>query len=240
MVSWLTAGYGYAKLEELKIKMVLMCNISHKTAGRWIDTLISEEMINIKKGVVYVLGRAKLKSPLEKSRRYVRYELDDMKTYKKFLYHSIRQLCLLIQVRFSYSYRFLSASDPHSLVENGRIETRLAALKSADQAGCSLSQAVKKIGIDKATISRALKGHTIKQANYFTISGKQARFKFKGLIEALSGKYKNTPNDISRVKSRALTYQWFFEYSKKQDVYLIGYKLGSKIDVKASFCRHSR
>lgn len=229
VTAYLTAGYGYVSIEDYIKQVVSFCKISSKTAKRWVTKLKQNKLIKIKKGIMYIKGRKALEEGHDTSRTYIKFYEKDLKSYSNFQKHTIRQLALLTQRRMSFHIRKSKVEDPTSLVNSGIVETELAVVRSAKKAGCSISQLTKKLGFDKMTISRALKGHTEKQfGTSLSIKGGVVRKKYKSLLNQMTG--------VNSSKCRK-DHRWSFEYNSKNDTYKLKYALASRILVESNLCK---
>lgn len=229
LLSYITAGLGYFDKDKLYKEVYKISKTSKKTYGRWLERARANGFIRVRKGVVYVKSKNKL--GLNLNNTYVQFSLENLQSYREFQRHTIRQIAVLTQRRFKYAYKFLSKDDAASLVDSGKIETALEALRNANQAGCSISQLVKKLGLDKKTISLALKGFAKKQVNYDSkMAGKAARKKYGSLLTMIAGdKVKGSSRRIG--KDSRFNFKLVFKYNKKDDTYQIGCRIASKIDV---------
>lgn len=228
-VTHLTAGVGYCSIQEFVDGLSTICSVSPKTAKRWLQVLKKARLIKIRRGTVHVLGKKALMSRFNFSQTYIQYDLEDLSCYSYFRDHTIQQVALHIQNRFRYSFhKHLKSNDATSLVNTGIIDSELGFVKSSTKTGCSISQVVKFLGVDKMTVSNALRGHTEKQVNYsYPIPGKVARTKYKDLIEGIIS---NSP----RINPR-----FSFSYSKVSDSYRIGYAISSRV-LSSSSLKRSR
>lgn len=229
LLSYITAGLGYYDLKDLYNEVYEITGTSKKTFKRWLELVREKGFIRVRKGTVYVKSKKRL--GLNLNNTFIQFSISNLQSYKDFQKHTIQQIAVLTQKRFKYAYKLLSKTDAASLERSGKIETALAALRSANQAGCSISQLVKRLGLDKKTISSALKGVTEKQVNYgVKINGKTARAKRGGLITAIAGQ--KVPGSTKRKnKESRYTSKLTFKYDQKNDTYQFGCSIASKINV---------
>ena len=243
ITTYLTAGYGYISIPDYIQKVTEFTSLSKKTVQRWITKLFKNKLIHIKKGVIYISGRKKLEVNHNTSQIYIKFYEEDLKSYSNFRDHVIRQVAYLLQRRFKYAWKHLSAQDAASLVNTGKIETDFAALRSRKQAGCSISKVQQKLNVDKMTISRSLKGYTEKQWNMTKyIDGSVARLKYGAYFDAIAGNGYNRIIEGSggkpiRSTYRPIDYRWSFDYLSKLDKYRLKYSIASLIKVDSQICR---
>ena len=225
----LTAGRGYCSIQEFVDGMSTICTVSPKTAKRWLQVLKKARLIKIRRGTVHVFGKKTLANRFNFTQSYIQYELEDLSCYSNFRDHTIQQIALHIQNKFRYSFsKHLKDSNATSLVTTGIIDSELGFVKSSAKTGCSISQVVKFLGVDRMTVSNALRGHTEKQVNYsYPIPGKVARTKYGDLISGIAN------------HSPWINPRYSFSYSKSNDTYRIGYAISSKV-LSSSSLKRSR
>lgn len=226
LASYITAGRGYISYRDLINEMSLITGKSHRTCKRWVEQLIQSDKVKYRKGIVHLVGQRRL-FVSDESTTYIKYNKENLISYVEFRNHTIRQIAYLIQRRFKIAFRNPRVLEhATSLFKKGEIETEFALLKNANEAGCSLSKIVEKLGVDKAVASKALKGYTKKQYRHGKwVRGSAMRTKFKPIMDFINSKntYKYGSGN---------SYKWSYKYNKSNDTYRISYQLSSKIVVK--------
>lgn len=221
-----TKGLGYTSIEEFKGYAAKVTGSSTRTVDRWISKLKELGLIKIKKGYIYPVSLRDIEKGIDLTKTYVKVDEVHLKSYWDFQAHLIQQVAYLLQRRFRHAWKYLKTLDAASLVKTGKIETELGFVKNRKQAGCSISKVQEKLGIDKMTISKALRGCTTKQTNNTGwIDGKIARAKYRSLLSDLTSSY------------RSMDYRWGFTYDELQDKYLITYSIASNINVESKLTR---
>lgn len=212
----LTANKGYISIPEFIQEVSKFCNISTRTANRWIYVLRSSGFAKIKKGIIYVKGKKKIEYNHKTSKWYIQFHEEHLRSYSEFHAHCIRQIALLLQKHFRYAWKELkkhSADDLH-------LEHDLALIKSRDKIGCSISKVQEKLGLAKSTISVALKGYTKKQYNYsLPIKGTIVRVKYGDILN----------NAVKKTSHEYISNKWGFKYNAEDDTYQLSYALASTI-----------
>ncbi len=216
----LTANKGYIEVSEYIKAVSEFCNISNKTAARWVTVLKSNRIARIKRGRIHPKGRKRIEYEHNTTKWYIQFHEEHLKSYMAFKYHCIQQIALLLQKRFRYAWKDFKISDAASLEKSGKIETSLAMVRNRQQMGCSISKIQEKLGLAKSTISVALKGYTKKQYNYsLPIKGTIARVKYSEILKQAVNK---APNPY-------ISNKWGFKYDPVHDTYQLSYALASII-----------
>lgn len=226
---YLTAERGYMPLADFLLALQSLCSISERTSTRWVQVLKEHELIKVKRNTVYVLGRKVMQRRYELTRSHVQFTAWELDSYINFQNHVIRQCALLIQRRFKHAFKEISSEhNAASLVQSGKIETLLEFVDKKDKVGCSISQLVKFLGLDKRIISMALRGQVVKQFNTSSpIPGKVFRFKYKNFLE-------------TRIQnSKEFNFKYSYQYFKDTDEYIIICSISSSIVVQSSLKRKS-
>lgn len=240
-----TAGKGYIGIKEFRQYLSDFCGISDRTGRRWVTVLIEKRAVRCKKGVLYPISKKKAKSNYAErlresgiediSRRSIVFPEDVLKDYTLFRDHFIRQYALLMQRRFRHmvSLQRRDKIQPDSLIKEGKIETSMDFIRNPKKVGCSISKLHEALLFNKATISKALKGFTIKQSKgTYTIEGKVVRAKYRPLIDCMTRKkYLYSYEGVKK--------DWF-SYNKETDTYRLYRRVASRITVDSWLRRENR
>ncbi len=243
LTAFLAAGYGYISISDYTQKVQGLTGKSKKTAERWITLLKENKLIRIRKGVIYPNSISTVELGHDVTQTYIRFYEEQLKSYSNFQLYVIRQVAYLLQRRFKHAWKHLSTDDAASLVNAGKIEAKIARLRSRSQVGCSISKVQNKLGVEKMLISKALKGYTRKQWNTTGwIKGTIARVKYGDMFNDMAGDgylrcLDRTTGETFRVMPRYMDPRWSFDYDAVNDMYLIKYALASLIVVDGNLCR---
>ena len=243
LTAFLAAGYGYISISDYTQKVQNLTGKSKKTAERWITLLKENKLIRIRKGIIYPNSISKIEIGIDVTQTYIRFYEEQLTSYSNFQLYVIRQVAYLLQRRFKHAWKHLSTEDAASLVNAGKIETRMARLRSRCNVGCSISKVQAKLGVEKMLVSKALKGYTRKQWNTSGwIKGSIARVKYGDMFDDIAGNgalrclNRNT-GETFRVMPRFIDPRWSFDYDAEKDMYLIKYALASIIVIDSNLCR---
>lgn len=248
VVASILAGRGFLRLPLLIDEIVKLTGLSTKTAYRHVYNLKDAKLVtfsfhkgnkskNIPRGIrCKVKGRTYLESPYDTNSKYIIIKGDMLKSYKGFRDGVIRQFAIMTQDRIEHSFEYLDQSEMATCGRESGSVASLLLLKNKKQSGCSLSQLVKVLGIDKRTASLALKGYTRKQSNRsYPIKGTIARKKYKTLLDAIAGdarhRYgiKQETGEVVKVFTKQVEHTIQFEHNEDKDMYVFIGILSSRI-----------
>lgn len=230
-----SAGVGYISTTKLVDEIVNLCDVSRRTAWRWIERLRYTRLARIRKGFVRPLSRKKLESQHDCGRTQIRFELEHLSSYKNFRDHLIQQIALLTQRGFEYMIKLNKGARAKSLYENGKISGSLELVTSEERTGCSLSQLEKKLSFDKKTLSGALKGRTTKMRNKTQeLDGKSFRAKYGAKLIDMSKETRlRTVSGITELTGRLTHPKFSYTYNSKKDTYTVYCAIASRINVES-------
>jgi len=258
VMSYMTANYGYISKKDFLQNINDYADIRQRTARRWLDTLIEEGFVHVRKGVIYVKGRRKMEqaSVGQPNRMYLGFTIVELEFYSSFRDYAIRSLGLLKQNRFKYYIKKTQKGKNYSrsVYTAKNVEAELPKIKCRAESGVSLSQLEKFIGVDRMTISRAMQGFWEPQVNCTRrIPGRIARAQYRTLLNSIAGSYiagglskgKQFRNPHIRNKAaRKNYYNWRFDYDAGKDTYIFKvttcHKIDHEFDCVGRFSRKSQ
>ena len=147
-------GRGYMSRSEWTKQVADLCQVSEKTAYRWLRPLIQFQLIKEKKGILYIKGKRALMAELNiSSKNAISLEEDDLRDKTIFKKILVEQIGLLYQRRYRYAHKDIIR---YSSNMKGRIENRDGIARKRCDVGCSLSYLSLKTGLSKSQVARSL------------------------------------------------------------------------------------
>jgi hypothetical protein len=212
--SFIMRGLGYMDRREWVQKVAEFCQVSEKTAYKWLAELLRYQLIKEKKGVLYIKGKKTILSEMSiSSKNAISLDESDLKDKTKYKKILVEQLGLLFQRRYRHAHNDILK---YSSESKGRIEDRNGIAFKKHNVGCSLSYLSLQTGLSKSQVARSL-----------TSTRKVSQVVERIYLREFKAKYTN----------------WFFKqsnhlsYTHKDGVYTIHEKLPSVIEAYSKLKR---
>lgn len=152
--SFIMRGLGYMDKGEWLQRVSSFCQISEKTAYRWLTELLRYQLVKEKKGVLYIKGKKTLLNEMNiSSKNAISLEEEDLKNKTKYKKILVEQLGLLFQRRYRHAHNDIIK---YSSESKGRIEDRNGIAFKKHNVGCSLSYLSLQTGLSKTQVARSL------------------------------------------------------------------------------------
>lgn len=152
--SFIMSGLGYMERREWVLAVSAFCEVSEKSAYRWLDELLRYQLIIEKKGILYIKGKKTIMSEMDiSSKNAISLEEEDLKDKTKYKKILVEQLGLLFQRRYRHVHKDIRK---YSSESKGRIEDRNGIAFKKHDVGCSLSYLSLQTGLSKTQVARSL------------------------------------------------------------------------------------
>lgn len=152
--SFIMRGLGYMDRREWVEKIALFCQVSEKTAYKWLAELLQYQLIKEKRGVLYIKGKKALLNEMRiSSKNAISLNEEDLKNKTKYKKILVEQLGLLFQRRYRHAHNDILK---YSSESKGRIEYRNGIAFKKHNVGCSLSYLSLQTGLSKSQVARSL------------------------------------------------------------------------------------